>query len=68
MSVRTNFRAGLWVGARVVFAFVYLLSIASLGALGYATPDPNGTVWLAMAAFLALAFVFPAALVLGGRP
>jgi len=57
MSVRTNFRAGLRIGALVVFAFVFLLSIATTAALGYVTPDPHGVVWLSISAFLGL-FVF----------
>lgn len=54
MSVRSNFRDGLRIGALVVFAFVFLLSIATTATLGYVTPDPYGVVWLSISAYLAL--------------
>lgn len=59
MTVRSNFRAGLRLGARVVFAFVFVLSIATTATLGYVTPDPHGVVWISISAYLGL-FVFMA--------
>lgn len=54
MTVTKNFKAGLRVGALVVLAFVYVSATATTAAVGVLTPDPIGTVWLSIAAFLGL--------------
>lgn len=54
MSITKSFKAGLRYGALVVLAFLFVSATATTATVGYFTPDPMGTVWLSIAAWLAL--------------
>lgn len=55
MSVLTKeIKTGLRLGALFGTAFLFVVLTVLTAVVGILTPDPYGTVWLAIAAFLGL--------------